>query len=130
MAVQNFKSVDDYIAAQPEPARGVLQKLRATIRKAVPGATELIAYGMPGYKLDGAPLLYFAAWKQHFALYPGSSTALTTFRKELAKYEVDKGTIRFPLDAPVPVKLVTAIAKFRAEEVAERVATKRERGTA
>jgi uncharacterized protein YdhG (YjbR/CyaY superfamily) len=120
MAKTGVKSVDEYIASQPEAARGVLKRVRSTIRKAVPGAEEAISYKIPAYKLHGGPVLYFAGWKQHYSLYPATDRVVAAFQGDLAPYEVNKGTIRFPLSEPVPVKLIERIAKFRAKEVAER----------
>jgi uncharacterized protein YdhG (YjbR/CyaY superfamily) len=120
MAKTDFKSVDEYIASQPETVQGILKRVRSTIRKAVPGAEEVISYKIPMYKVDGAPVLYFAGWKQHYSLYPASERLIAAFKDELAPYEVNKGTIRFPLSEPVPVKLIERVAKFRAKEVAER----------
>ena len=114
------KSVDEYIAAQPERLRGPLKRVRNTIRKALPEAQEAISYKMPTYKLHGSRVLYFAGWKQHYALYAATDGVAAAFEDELAPYKVDKGTIRFPLSAPVPVKLIERIAKFRAKEVVER----------
>ena len=113
----NFQSVDEYIAAQLEPVQVKLARVRSAIRKAVPAAEEVISYNMPTYKLNGARLLYFAVWKQHYALYAATEQVVAAFRDELAPYEIDKGTIRFPLSEPVPVKLIGRIAKFRAKEV-------------
>ena len=118
MAKSSFKSVDDYIAAQPKNAQGVLQRVRSIIRKAVPGAEEMISYGIPAYKLHGAPVLFLAGWRQHYSLYPGTGKFVAAFKDDLARYEVSKGTIRFPLSEPVPVKLIERIAKLRAKEVA------------
>jgi uncharacterized protein YdhG (YjbR/CyaY superfamily) len=118
MAGTRCKSVDEYIASKPEAVQGVLERVRRAIRKVVPAAQEEISYGIPTYKLDGGPVLYFAGWKQHYSLYPASARLVTAFKDDLAPYEVDKGTIRFPLSAPVPVKLIERIARFRAKEVA------------
>jgi uncharacterized protein YdhG (YjbR/CyaY superfamily) len=96
----------------------VLERVRRIIRKAVPGAEETISYNIPTYKLHGRPVLYFGGWKQHYSLYPSTDRLAAAFRDELARYEAGKGTIRFPLDQPVPVKLIEGIAKFRAREVA------------
>ena len=120
MARTDFKSVDEYIASQPEAVQGILGRVRSTIRKAVPGAEEVISYKIPTYKLDNRPVLYFAGWKHHYSLYPATERVVAAFKDELAPYEVKKGTIRFPLSQPVPVKLIGRIAKFRAKEVAER----------
>ena len=120
MAKADFKSVDEYIASQPETVQGVLERVRSAIRKAVPEAEEAISYKMPMYKLPAGPVLYFAGWKQHFSLYPATASVVAAFKNEIAPYVVHKGTIRFPLAQPVPVKLIARIAKFRAKEVAER----------
>jgi len=124
MAKTDFKSVDEYMASQPEAAQALLQLVRSTIRNAVPGAEEVISYQIPGYKMHGGPVLYFAGWKQHYSLYPATDRLVAAFTDDLAPYKVNKGTIRFPLSKPVPVKLIERIAKFRAKEVAEREKTK------
>jgi uncharacterized protein YdhG (YjbR/CyaY superfamily) len=120
MAKTDFSSVDDYIAAQPEAVQGILGRVRGAIRKAVPSAREGISYKMPTYTLYGGRLLYFAAWKQHYSIYAATEQVVAAFRTELGRYAVDKGTIRFPLSEPVPVKLIGRIAKFRAQEAAGR----------
>ena len=109
-------SVDDYIASQPEAVQAILIPVRAAIRKAVPRAEESISYNLPTYKLSGRPLIYFAAWKKHYSIYPASAMLVYEFKDELAPYEVEKGTIRFPYSEPAPVKLIARIAKFRARE--------------
>src|ERR1700680_550886 len=118
MAKTDFKSVDEYIAAQPEDVQVILERVRRAIRRAVPGADELISYQIPTYTLHGGRVLYFAGWKQHYSLYPASDELVETFKAELAPYAVEKGTIRFPYSQPVPVKLIERIAKFRAKEAA------------
>jgi uncharacterized protein YdhG (YjbR/CyaY superfamily) len=120
MAKTGFKSVNEYIASQPEAAQRVLKRVRRIIRKAVPGAEEAISYQIPGYKLNGRPVIYFAGWRQHYSVYPSTDRLIAAFKDDLARYEVSKGTIRFPFSEPVPVKLIEAVAKFRAKEVAER----------
>ena len=107
-------AVDEYIAAQPEALRPKLEQVRAAIRRAVPEAVEGIGYGMPGYKLNGKPLLYFAGFKQHYSLFAASGTFFAALEEELKEYEQRKGTIHFPLDEPVPVRLISRIAKLRA----------------
>ena len=96
----------------------MLKRVRSTIRKAVPQTDEVISYKIPAYKLHGRPVLYFAAWKQHYSLYPVTRRVLAAFKNELAPHDVRKNTIRFPFSQPVPVKLIAAIAKFRAREAA------------
>lgn len=118
-------SVDDYIAAHPEAARTVLERVRAAIRGVIPEAEESIAYGMPGYKLGKRPVIYFAGWKEHYALYPGNATLVAELGDELSRYIVSKGTIRFEYADPIPVKLIQRIARLRAKEVAEAAAAKK-----
>lgn len=125
MAKTNYESVDQYIAAHPEPVQAILQVVRTVIRKAVPKAEEGISYQIPTYKLQGRAVLHFAGWKQHYSLYPAGEQLVLAFQQELAPYEVnDKGTIRLPLSEPVPVKLIERIAKFRVKEIAGRAAPK------
>jgi uncharacterized protein YdhG (YjbR/CyaY superfamily) len=119
MAKAEFKSVDQYIASWPEDVQTILERVRSTIRKAVPRAEESISYKIPAYKLRGDPLLYFAAWKQHFSIYPATATVIAAFKDDIAPYVV-KSTLRIPLAQPVPVQLIARIAKFRAKEVTER----------
>jgi uncharacterized protein YdhG (YjbR/CyaY superfamily) len=114
-----FKSVDEYIASQPKAVRGILDRVRSSIRHALPKAQEVISYNIPAYKLHSGPVLYFAGWTRHYSLYPATARVVATFKDELAAYKVSKGTIRFPLAQPVPVKLIERIAKVRAREVAE-----------
>ena len=118
MAKTDFKSVDQYIAAHPRDVQAVLRRVRAIIRKALPGAEEVISYQIPAYRLHGRRVVYFAGWKQHYSLYPANDRLVATFRDELAPYEISKGTIRLPLSRPVPATLVGRIAKFLAKEAA------------
>lgn len=128
MAKNHFKSVDDYIALQPRRVQGVLERVRSAIRKALPEAEEAISYQIPAYKEHGCTVLYFAAWKEHYSIYPAGERLAAAFEKELAPYQLGKGTIRFPLSEPVPVRLIGRIAKYRWKEIRERskwAATKR-----
>ncbi len=111
-----FTSVDEYIAAQPEPLRTALRQVRDAIRVAVPESQEVIAYNMPRYTLHGTTFVHFAGWKDHYSLYAATKSVLTAFKSELRQYEIEKGTIRFPLSQPVPVTLIERIAKLRAKE--------------
>lgn len=118
MAKTKFKSVTEYIATQPKEARGVLRQVRTAIRKALPKADEVISYQIPAYKLNRRVVIYFAGWRHHYSIYPATKRLVAAFKAELAPYEVNnKGTARFPLSEPVPVKLIAAMAKFRAGEV-------------
>jgi uncharacterized protein YdhG (YjbR/CyaY superfamily) len=119
MAKARFISVSQYIAAQPEAVQGLLKRVRANIRKALPGADEAVSYGIPAYKLQGRTVIYFAAWKKHFSLYPASRALVAAFKADLAPYEVEKGTIRFPLTRAAPSRLIGRIARFRAKECAQ-----------
>src|SRR5664279_2870115 len=110
-------SVDEYIAAQPEAVRPKLEQVRAAIRRAVPEAVEGIGYGMPGYKLRGKPMLYFAGFKKHYSLFAASGSFFAELEDELRGYEVRKGTVQFPVTKPVPVKLIARIAKLRAARI-------------
>jgi uncharacterized protein YdhG (YjbR/CyaY superfamily) len=120
MAKTSFQSVDEYIAAQPVALQRVLQRVRSILRKSLPGAEEVISYQIPTYKMGGKAILYLAAWTKHYSLYAGTGGVVAAFKDELAPYQVSKGTIRFPLSEPVPVKLIERIVKFRAKEAAER----------
>jgi uncharacterized protein YdhG (YjbR/CyaY superfamily) len=119
MAKTDFKSVDDYIASQPEAAQDMLGRVRSAIRKAVPEAEEVISYQIPAYRAHGRVVIYFAGWKRHYSLYPVTDSLVAAFADELSPYKISKGTIRFPLSEDVPVKLIEDIARFRAKEAAE-----------
>jgi uncharacterized protein YdhG (YjbR/CyaY superfamily) len=125
MGRANFSNVDEYISAQPETAQVVLQLVRSTLRNALPGADEVLSYQIPAYRLHGGIVLYFAGWKQHYSLYPAGERIAAAFKGQLASYKISKGTIRFPLSEPVPVKLIERLAKFRATEAVEREHSKR-----
>src|ERR1700688_3948074 len=112
------RSVDEYIAVQPEAMRPKLEQVRAAIRKAVPDAVEGIGYRMPRYKLHGKPMLYFAGFKEHYSLFAASGTFFAALEDELRGYELRKGTVHFPLTKAVPVKLISRIAKLRAAGIA------------
>jgi uncharacterized protein YdhG (YjbR/CyaY superfamily) len=118
MTTNAVNSVDDYIALQPRAAQAALERVRAAIRKAVPGTEEAISYRMPTFKLNGEALLYLAGWKRHYSLYPCAGPIVEAFKEELRPYDVNnKGTIRFPLAEPVPVTLIHRLARFRASEI-------------
>ena len=113
------KDVTAYIEGFPAPARAALTRVRGIIRRAVPAAEEMISYQIPAYKLHGRPVLFFAAWKEHYSLYPSNARLVAAFKGQLSKYEISKGTIRFPLSDGVPVTLIERIARFRARQVME-----------
>ena len=106
--------MDEYIEACPDDVQRILKKIRQTIRKAAPEAIETISYGMPTFKLDGAYLVYFAAYKNHIGFYPLplGNEAL----KELAPYQGPKGAVRLPIDEPIPYDLVRKMVLFRLKE--------------
>ena len=122
MAKTTFQSVDEYIAKQPEAMQPILARVRSTVRRAVPKAEEVISYQIPAYRLPEGIVLYFAGWKKHYSLYPIIGRVAKAFQEELSWYDRSKGTVRFPMSEPVPVKLIARIAKFRAKEVSERKA--------
>ncbi|MEQ1791141.1 MAG: hypothetical protein HOP00_04800 [Nitrospira sp.] len=109
------KTVDSYITGFPALVQARLRKMRATIKRAAPGAKETISYGIPTLKLNG-PLIYFAGFKSHIGIYPMTTTIRKQFKKELSPYLSGKGTAKFPLDQPMPYTLITQIVKFRVKE--------------
>jgi uncharacterized protein YdhG (YjbR/CyaY superfamily) len=120
MAKTAFKSVDEYLASKPEAVRRALKRVRSIVRKAMPGAEEVISYQIPAMRLHGRIVLFFAGWKGHYSLYPSTDRLVAVLKDALAPYEVSKGTIKFPLSEPVPERLIERIAKFRVKEAAER----------
>ena len=113
------KDIDEYIAGFPDDVQKILEKIRATIRKAAPDSEETISYRIPTFNLKGRYLVYFAAYKKHIGLYP-APLGNTEFKEKLSVYEAGKGTAKFPLDKPIPFGLITKIVKFRAKENLER----------
>jgi len=116
------KDIDEYIAGFPVAIQEILEKLRATIRKAAPDAEETINYQIPTYLLKGN-LVHFAAHKKHIGFYPTPS-GIEAFRKELSAYESAKGSVKFPIDKPIPFDLINKIMTFRVKENLERAEAK------
>ena len=116
------KDIDEYIAGLPNDVQEILEKIRMTIRKAAPDAEETIKYQIPTFTLNGN-LVHFAAFKKHIGFYP-TPTGIETFKDELSVYEGAKGSVRFPLDKPVPFDLISKIVKFRVKENLERAGAK------
>ena len=112
------KNIDEYIQMFPDAIQMILESLRQTIRAAAPEAEETISYQIPTFKQNGA-LVHFAAFKKHIGFYPTSS-GIVAFQEELSGYERSKGTVRFPIDQPLPLDLVRDIVKFRVRENLEK----------
>jgi uncharacterized protein YdhG (YjbR/CyaY superfamily) len=118
-------SIDEYISAFPEDIQEKLQNIRLTIREAAPDAEETISYQMPAFRQNGI-LVYFAAFKNHISFFPTSS-GIEKFKMDLAAYEGSKGTVKFPLDKPIPYDLISRIVKFRVEENLRKAVAKRKK---
>jgi len=110
MKANKAEDIDDYIANFPSDVQLLLEKVRTAIRKAAPQAEEAIKYQMPTFVLNGN-LIHFAGYKNHIGLYPGSKP-IEEFKDDLSRYETSKGTVRFPLDKPIPAGLISKITKF------------------
>lgn len=115
-AKRQARTIDDYLARVQPDQRHALETLRRAIHAAAPNVQECISYGIPAFRLNGRALVFFGAWANHCALYPGSSSLLKKFRNELAFFQVSKGTIRFTPDKPVPLALVKKLVKARIAE--------------
>jgi uncharacterized protein YdhG (YjbR/CyaY superfamily) len=122
-----FENVEDYLAAQPVEARDKLALVRAAIKRAAPDAHEVISYQIPAFRINGRGFIFFAGWKNHYSLYPVDEALLTAFGSELGGYQISKGTIRFPLAAPVPEDLIFRIAGFKAKETLALERSKKQR---
>lgn len=113
--MKTFTTVDEYIREFESKTKERLMALRDLIRKTAPQAVESISYGMPAYKVNGKPLVYFAGYKSHIGFY-ATPTGHEAFAEELSKYKQGKGSVQFPLNEPLPMKLITEIVQFRLAE--------------
>jgi uncharacterized protein YdhG (YjbR/CyaY superfamily) len=110
------KTIDGYLAGVDADHRDALQKLREAIHTVAPTAEECISYGIRAFRLNGRSLIFFGAWANHCAFYPGSSATLQKFRNDLKDFQISKGTVRFSPDNPIPTPLVKKLVKARMAE--------------
>ena len=104
---------NEYLATLGDEQRTIIERMRATVRDAVPGAEETFSYGMPGFTLGGQPLVWVAAWKRHYSVYPVSADQVAKVASPGEEYEVGKGTLRFDAGAPPPYELLARLAHRR-----------------
>ncbi len=119
------QNVDEYISGFPKETQKALEEVRITIKKAAPEAEEMISYAIAAFKLNGKGLIYYAGNKNHIGLYP-TPAGDDEFKKEISIYKSGKSTIQFPLSKPIPLDLVTKIAKFRIAENSQKLKVKKE----
>ena len=110
-----YSDIDGYIKTFPENIQKLLDQIRLNIKLAAPEAEESISYGMPAFKTNGKPLVYFAAFKHHIGFY-ATPTGHNEFEKELSNYKQGKGSVQFPINKPLPLDLISKITKFRVRE--------------
>ena len=114
MPKTNFQSIDEYIAACPPDSQAYLRQIRALIKTLAPEAKERISYQMAAFELNGRNFIHFAGWKKHVSLYPVPAGS-EAFERQIAKYAGGKGTLKFPLDEPLPIKLIERVVKLHLE---------------
>ena len=114
MAKTNFQSIDEYIAACPPGSQAYLQEIRKLIRTLVPDAKERISYQIAAFERNGKNIIHFAGWKKHVSLYPVPAGS-EAFERQIAKYVDGKGTVKFALDEPLPLKLIERVVKLHLE---------------
>lgn len=119
----SFASIDEYIASFPADVQKILQEVRATMKAAGPRMEEKISYGIPTFTLNGKYVIYFAGWKNHISVYPVPSGD-DAFNKKISPYIAGKGTVKFPLDKPMPLKLISKMVKLRLTENLDYTATR------
>jgi len=110
-----MNDVEKYILRFPENIQKILRKIRKLIKDNAPEAEELISYGMPGYRTNKKPLVYFAAFRNHIGFY-ATPSGHSEFKEELSKYKQGKGSVQLPIDQPIPYELIKRIVKFRVNE--------------
>lgn len=111
------KSIDEYLAGVEAPKRSTLEKLRQTIHEVLPGAQETISYGMPAFQVDGKTVAGFAAFKEHLSYLPHSGSVLSELGDEVTGYDTSKGSLKFPVDKPLPKRLVKRLVDTRMREL-------------
>ena len=116
---KEFQTIDEYIETFTKDVQSILEKMRQTIRKAVPGAVETISYQIPTFKLNDINLVHFAAFKNHIGFYP-TPLGIEAFKRELTQYKGAKGSVQFPYNKPIPYDLVEKIVMFRAKKILKR----------
>jgi uncharacterized protein YdhG (YjbR/CyaY superfamily) len=115
--MKKYGTVEEYLADQPEDVRDTLEHVRRSVLAVVPEATQKIGYGMPGFYVDGRPLVYYSAFKEHCSLFPASAGVIERLADDLEGYGLAKGTIRFPIGKPLPAPLVKKIVKAKLQEL-------------
>jgi len=121
---KGFTSIDEYIAACPEKTHECLREIRAAIKDTVPNAEEHISYNMPAFKVNGEYFIHFSAWKNHIGMYP-IPAGNEAFQKQIEPYRSAKSSLNFPLDQPMPIKLIGKVIKFRIAENLKNAAAKK-----
>lgn len=127
MSVSKPTTVNEYMASFPKETKALLLQMKSIILKACPQAEEKIGYAMPAYRYNGV-LVYFAGYKNHIGFYP-SGSGIVEFQYKLSEYKFSKGAIQFPLDKPLPIKLITEIVKFRAKQNEEKETLKKQKAS-
>lgn len=116
--MQVFNTVEEYISHFPKDVQEILSKIQAIVKANAPDAVESISYQMPAYKLNGKPVVYFAAWKHHIGFY-ATPAGNEVFKKELSLYKGAKGSVQFPLNKPMPYELIKDMVVFRVKELSK-----------
>ncbi|KAA0274144.1 MAG: hypothetical protein EDM79_08780 [Chloroflexi bacterium] len=111
-----MKIMDEFISKYPPKVQTILQRIRSVIHRSAPGAEEAMSYGIPTFRLNGKNLVHFSAFKEHIGFYPTPS-GIAKFKKELSAYEGAKGSVKFPLNKPIPYALIGKITQYRVKEV-------------